>query len=593
MDRRPLFFTILILTISIGSSFYLSWAVDRGMGEISVERVTIETSPGHSINLLIYSPRSANHYEPMPVVLTIHGLTGTKEGLYAFNVELARRNFTVVSLDLPGHGDSTLQFDLTDTYGMALDAYFAVRYVQTTYTNVDNQSYGVLTHSLGFRIALELRNFPIAPKAYVAVGDVGKVSNDEYVDFPGNLLFVMGSYDEIVTRADALEAIRTATGNPSAEAGITYGSLDNQTAYRLVFGPSNHVFEVIDKSLVSEAVSWLVQGVQGENQILLTRDPTDLVFFNKSIATVLATFFIFVGIIPVMWLTYSFIPEKWRSRQTPIDIEGFNSRKTFEISSILGASVIIIFIISALIGLNLENIGFSWLSSMSGTGLVLFLIISPIVLLTLMYLVMGKENENKALQSVGIIRGSISEVIFDILRGIPLASTGIIWLSIWLGLAGASQTQPHILLEFIRWPVGIRWTNLLIFALLSVPFFLLDAAWIRGIQPSVDEMIGKPVIEYDWSESYRKVVSVLIILAMKFAFVVLLTIVTILGTTSVGVEGGRIVLIGVVWIRVFIILILTSIITAWSSLKLENTWSAIMVNAFLLALVLVTTIPLI
>ena len=593
MEREPLYFTILILTILIGSSFYLSWAVDRGMGEISVERLTIETSPGHTIETLVYSPRTANHYEPMPVVLTIHGLTGSKEGLYAFDIELARRNFTVVSMDLPGHGDSTLDFDINDYYGMALDAYIAVRYIQTTYPNVDNQSYGVLAHSLGFRVALELKDFPITPRAYVAVGDVGMISNDEYVDFPDNLLFAIGSFDEIVTRVDALGALRAATGNELAEAGITYGSLDSQTAYRLVFGPSNHVFEVVDRSLVSEAVSWLVQGVQGEDQLIHTRDPNDQVFYYKSTASFLATFFIFSGIIPVMWLTYGFLPEKQKPKRFPVDVETYTLRKTLEISSLLGASVIAIFIISALIGLNLENFGIDCLSSMSGTGLVLFFIISPIVLLILMRLLQGKDDENKALQSIGVLGDNISEIVVDILRSVLVAASGIVWLSIWLGLAGASRTEPSILLELVTWPVGIRWTNLLLFALLSVPFFLIDATWIRSIQPSIDGIVGKPVIEYSWSASYRKVVTILITLAMKLTFIVLLTIVTVLATTSVGVEGGRVVLIGVIWVHVLIIQILTSIITAWSARELESTWSATMVNAFLLSLVLVTVVPLI
>ncbi|MHA2081709.1 MAG: alpha/beta hydrolase [Candidatus Thorarchaeota archaeon] len=116
MDRQPLYFTILILSILIGSSFYLSWAVDRGMGEVSVEKLSIESAPGRSVELLVYSPRTANHYEPMPVVLTLHGLSGSKEGMYSFNVELARRNFTVVSIDLPGHGDSSSKFSLSLTW---------------------------------------------------------------------------------------------------------------------------------------------------------------------------------------------------------------------------------------------------------------------------------------------------------------------------------------------------------------------------------------------------------------------------------------------------------------------------------------------
>jgi pimeloyl-ACP methyl ester carboxylesterase len=583
MDRQPLYFTILILTILIGSSFYLSWSVDRGMGDVSIERLTIETSPGHNIEILVYSPRTGKDLEPMPVMLTIHGLTGTKEGLYSFNVELARRNFTVVSLDLPGHGDSTSEFELSDTFDMALDAYVAVRHVQTTYPNVHNESYGVLTHSLGFRVALELKDFPVAPRAYVAVGDVGKISNDGYVDFPSNLLFAMGSFDEIVTKQDALGAIQTATGNASAEEGITYGSLDSQTAYRLAFGPSNHVFEVVDKDLVTEAVTWLVQGVQGEAQLLHTRDPTDLVYSSKTTVSILGTLFILTGVFPVMLLVYSFTPTNWKPKRFPLDREPQNYREIFLKTSVFGASVVIVFVATLLLGLWLEDFGIVWLRSMSGTGLALFTIVSPILLLILMQ-ILHKEN-TKSMEP--------KELIADIMKGIAIAATGIAWVLFWLGVAGASRTEPGFLLVLVKWPVGIRWTNVFLLTVLSIPLFLIEAEWVREILPTTSSLVGEPIIKYSWSSGFRKTVSVLIALVFKFAVVALLTALTIFMTTSVGVSGGRIVLIGVIWVRVLIIQVFAAVAAMWASFEFENAWPTTIVSAFVLALVLVTTVPLI
>jgi pimeloyl-ACP methyl ester carboxylesterase len=553
------------------------------MGEVSVERLSIESSPGRSVELLVYSPRTANHIESMPVMLTIHGLTGSKEGLYAFNIELARRNFTVVSLDLPGHGDSSLAFDITDFNEMAQDAYAAVRHVQTAFTNVDNESYGVLTHSLGFRVAIELKDFPVAPRAYVAVGDVGKISDGEYVDFPENLLFAIGSFDEIVTQRDALEAIRNATGSESAVAGVTYGSLDSQTANRLVFGPSNHVFEVVDTSLVSEAVSWLVQGVQGEAQLLDTRDPTDQVYYSKNIASILSTFFILISVIPIMWLTYSFLPEKLKPRRIKIDTQSYPLRRTFEISSLLGGGMVLIFNIALVMGLVLEDSGVSWLNSMSGTGLILFFIFGAVGLLIIMRLLIGQNNTGVSLSSVGVERLNIKNHAIDILKNLFVACIGIVWFIFWLGLAGSSQTQPGILLVLIKWPIGIRWTSTIILAILAIPFLLVEAAWIRGLLMNKRE----------WKTQYQKTASLLYTLFSKFAIAALLTIITIFVTTAAGVSGGRIVLIGVIWVRILIIQVLAAVITAWASLEFENTLSAVIVSSFILSLVMMTTIPLI
>ena len=188
MKREPLYFVIFIMTILFLSSFYLSWTADRAHGEITVERYRIEREPGRPVDFLVYSPRLGEQLNPMPIVVTLHGLAGSKEGMYAFNIELARRNFTVVSVDLAGHGDSALAYDITDTETMAQDVYAALRYVQENWDNVDNESYGIVSHSLGFRVAIELKDYPIAPLGYVAVGDVGQMELGEYLDFPGNLL---------------------------------------------------------------------------------------------------------------------------------------------------------------------------------------------------------------------------------------------------------------------------------------------------------------------------------------------------------------------------------------------------------------------
>ncbi|MFW9963327.1 MAG: alpha/beta hydrolase [Candidatus Sifarchaeia archaeon] len=582
MDRQPLYFTILILSILILSSFYLSWAVDRGLGEISVERISIESSPGRSVELLVYSPRTANYYEPMPVMLTIHGLTGFKEGMYAFNVELARRNFTVVSIDLPGHGDSLEEFNITDFYTMAQDAYAAVRYVQTTFTNVDNESYGVLTHSLGFRVAIELKDFAIAPKAYAAVGDVGKINQDEFVEFPHNLLFAVGSFDEIVSQEDALNAIRAATGNSSAIAGVTYGSLDNHSAYRLAFGSSNHAFEIVDSTLVNETVSWLIKGVQGEAQIVYTRAPSEQVYSIKNIASISGSFILLVSVIPVMWLVYSFIPEKMKPRRVSHETQLYSMRRTFVVSSIIGAGMVVVYVVSTLLGLSLEDFGLSWVNSMSGTGIVLFLVFAVVGIILMMYLLMGSNNAKAALSSMGIeVSIGIKEQLKEILKGLIIAGFGISWVLFWLTIA--DMAGPGILLLLLKTPVVVRSINTAILTIFAIPFFIVEASWIRWLLKNGN----------DETRIIDRIKQFAFTFVSKFALVGVLTILIIIGTTSVGVSLGRIVLLGVIWVRIIIVELLATVILIWASLKVENMWAAVIVSSFILSLVLVNTMPII
>jgi len=131
LNKRALYLSLLILSIITASSLYLSWSADTGLGDLVVERTEIESDAGRPVNFLVYSPRSRTYGQPMPIVLTTHGIAGSKEGMYSFNIELARRNFTVVSVDLAGHGDSELGFDWTDYATLADDCYAALRYILT------------------------------------------------------------------------------------------------------------------------------------------------------------------------------------------------------------------------------------------------------------------------------------------------------------------------------------------------------------------------------------------------------------------------------------------------------------------------------
>jgi hypothetical protein len=325
-------------------------------------------------------------------------------------------------------------------------------------------------------------------------------------------------------------------------------------------------------------------GVQGVEKILDTRDPADQVYYSKNVAAIAGSFFLLISVIPVMWLAYISLPKKLKPRRIPLETQPHSIRKTFEISSVLGAGTVIIFVIASLIGLCLEDAGISWLNSMSGTGLILFLVLAVIGLISVMFLLMGLDNTKKSLSSIGMKVTKIKNHAFDILKSFIIAGVGIIWLLFWLGLAGIPETmQPGILLVLVKWPIGIRWINTISFAILAIPFLLVEAAWIRGL------LLNNRV----WSGRFQKTRQMVHVFISKFAMAGLLTIVVIFTTTALGVSAARIVLLGVIWVRFIIAQLLTTVLTAWTAIEFENTWPAVIVSALVLALISITTLPLI
>jgi len=308
LDRRPYYFALFALSILTMSSLYLSWSLSTGMGELTVEGFEIEGDQGRPVHFKVYQLRYVDYPGPMPVVLTIHGISESKESMYPYNLELARRNFTVISVDLSGHGDSQSTFNVHDINGMANDCYSALRFVQNNSSGVDNERYGVLGNSFGFQIAQALSQFAVTPSAYVAVGDFDKTGlYIENATF-GNLLISLTESDEVL----ALEAFQRITDNNDSQIGITYGSFENQTAFRLDIAKSDNAFEALDPIIVASTTSWLVKAIQGELQYNYTIPPKSQIYFYKATADTTLIISIVGATITFLLLIHSVLQPNFR-----------------------------------------------------------------------------------------------------------------------------------------------------------------------------------------------------------------------------------------------------------------------------------------
>ncbi len=584
LDRRPQYFALFILSVVIASSLYMSWAADTGMGELIVNRYAITGDSGRQVNFMVYRPRESTYPGPMPIILTTHGVAGSKAGMYSFNIELARRNFTVVSVDLPGHGDSPEAFVIDDINGMAEDCYSALRYVQTTFPNVDNETYGILTHSLGFQIALVMSEYSIAPKAYAAVGYLQEMGLDLVDKTPGNLLIALGEFDEMITAEMAVESLRRMTGNNSAEPGVTYGSFENQTAYRLDLAPTDHVFEAIDGTIVGATCDWMVRAVQGGTNWNKTIAPTNQVYTAKTIAMATGAFALLVSAIPFLVILQDAIPSKLKPRKLEHETKPASIMKTVITSSIMGAAIIIFFTIGSISAFHLENMGISWPNSMFMIGIVVFFILSAIGIPLILAIANGKASLIGYFKSIGIDKTNLKPFGFDLLKSALIAAFGIAWLIGWMVLGGTPEMmRSWVIFSMVRYPVGVRVENIAALFLVAVPYFAMDAAWIRGF------IISKR----EWSGGRNNTKSLILSFATRLAAAGGLSVVVVSLSTAMGFIAGEMVLLGLLLLLYMIISTLTTILISWTSVEFDNPWPAILLSSFMLAWILVSSVPLI
>jgi hypothetical protein len=123
---------------------------------------------------------------------------------------------------------------------------------------VDETAIGVIGHSMGSGIGWEaILHASVTPKAFVVVG--GWTGNESVAV---DILVTVGSFDSFFSGTD-LQDIANALGLPSVEPGVTYGNFSDGTARRFVVVPTNHLFETIQPTIVSESVEWMKDSLKG------------------------------------------------------------------------------------------------------------------------------------------------------------------------------------------------------------------------------------------------------------------------------------------------------------------------------------------
>ncbi|ANP73691.1 alpha/beta hydrolase family protein [Cryobacterium arcticum] len=238
--RKNSFWLILSLVLCLVSAVGAFFVQTNG-ATVAVKDMRWETSSGRELSALLYKPASATPENKAPVVIVSHGWWNSREMQDANYVELAKRGYVVVSIDMYGHGNSDplpLGMEAENGTGM----YDAVKLVaQLPY--IDATQIGVSGHSNGARAA----NYAVvadneAEKPLISA--VLLVDNEafysdltdpaKYVNNYGSrdVGLVADQYDEFFFRSyDAngqqLTPPREFIGTPNAQSFLNFGTTDD------------------------------------------------------------------------------------------------------------------------------------------------------------------------------------------------------------------------------------------------------------------------------------------------------------------------------------------------------------------------------
>ena len=94
--------SIALIIVGIAGSFILQ----TNSGKTTIRNVTIESESGHTLAMDVYIPENATAETPAPAIFVQHGGNNNKEEMQHYCIELARRGYVAIGVDMYGMGES-------------------------------------------------------------------------------------------------------------------------------------------------------------------------------------------------------------------------------------------------------------------------------------------------------------------------------------------------------------------------------------------------------------------------------------------------------------------------------------------------------
>jgi len=266
---------------------FLAYLVITDFGYVTVQDVRFYGPNGEMISAHLYVPADATAQNPAPGVLVIHGYNNQKDYMTNTALELARRRYVVLSIDMTGHG-----FSEGAVGSFSYGAVAGLTYLRSL-AYVDKNNIGLVGMSMGgWAIQAAALQIPDGYKSMFYM--------DSYVLPPTlapnlkNVAIQMAFADEftpywlqVPTGKDIpkSQVLKTIFGvSEDIVPGKVYGDIEKGTA-RILYSPYiDHAASTDDPESIGNVIEWMGMTLKGGKNI----PRNDLIFPFKQLFTSLA-----------------------------------------------------------------------------------------------------------------------------------------------------------------------------------------------------------------------------------------------------------------------------------------------------------------
>lgn len=361
MNRSKKVLVVALVLIVLGS--FCASMFNTSMFQVKVKKIDFETEHG-TLSGLLYMPKGAGADDPRPVIVTTHGYLNSKEMQDAPAIEMSRRGYIVLALDMYDHGDSRWKGDIPvgSQFGTfwIYSQYDAANYVaKQDYTKKDEKGNAYLAvsgHSMGgfsTLVALymdEMASLQTGTRSIYAGISVGAdysyasavASETDYIAAFGNRTvgMIAGHYDEFFFNKSEEEKTASekkvtgtvtykdfaATASGKQFLGLTSedtakseqfytvesGELlyegnvvrESQTGQHIIYTPNQtHPWNHFSKNTTADLIDFYTtafDGVTSVNQANVTLNSENQIWFLKELSNLIAMIGFFLLLIPVV-----------------------------------------------------------------------------------------------------------------------------------------------------------------------------------------------------------------------------------------------------------------------------------------------------
>ena len=361
MNRSKKVLVVALVLIVLGS--FCASMFNTSMFQVKVKKIDFETEHG-TLSGLLYMPKGAGADDPRPVIVTTHGYLNSKEMQDAPAIEMSRRGYIVLALDMYDHGDSRWKGDIPvgSQFGTfwIYSQYDAANYVaKQDYTKKDEKGNAYLAvsgHSMGgfsTLVALymdEMASLQTGTRSIYAGISVGAdysyasavASETDYIAAFGNRTvgMIAGHYDEFFFNKSEEEKTASekkvtgtvtykdfaATASGKQFLGLTSedtakseqfytvesGDLlyegnvvrESQTGQHIIYTPNQtHPWNHFSKNTTADLIDFYTtafDGVTSVNQANVTLNSANQIWFLKELSNLIAMIGFFLLLIPVV-----------------------------------------------------------------------------------------------------------------------------------------------------------------------------------------------------------------------------------------------------------------------------------------------------